>query len=93
MSIVNTWDWSKVRPLEESEEHNPLKCRNCNHEFEPFEHFVAGNDVCGEKVFMCESCFFDLALTRLGYREMQMDHNGMGYHGYPDNDDLGYWNE
>ena len=89
MSIVNTWDWSK----EESKERNLVKCKNCNHEFEPFEHFVFSNNVIGEEAFMCESCFFDLALTRLGYREVQMDNNGIDYHDYPNNDDCLDWNE
>ena len=93
MSIVNTWDWSTVRPAEETEERDPVKCKNCNHEFEPFEHFVSSNNVIGEKAFMCESCFFDLALTKFGYREVQMCSNGRDYHDYPDNNDLEYWNE
>ena len=54
-----------------------LRCNLCSYQFEPFEHFVVGND---NKECMCENCFFDLALLNLNCKSVQMDATGKDYH-------------
>lgn len=51
-------------------DHSVLRCSNCDHSFERFEHFVEY-----ENKPYCENCFFDIALEKLGAKSMQMDSN------------------
>lgn len=57
-----------------------MKCKECSHELEGCEHFVVHHKDNGEKTFMCETCFFDLALNELNYESVQMDSNGINYY-------------
>ena len=85
MSIVDTWDWDKLKPSEEIEE-DIIKCKFCNHEFVPFENFVVCSNDNGKEIFMCENCFFDFALSKLNCREAKMDYGGTDYYIRCDND-------
>lgn len=82
--------------LKEMTETEPLKiirCEFCNHKFEPLEHFVVGYEDDGEEVFMCETCFFDLALNKLNCKGVQMYWNGIDYHDLSDDDSEEEWDE
>lgn len=57
-----------------------MKCDICNHNFESFEHFVIVHKDGYNDAFMCENCFFDLALARLNCESVQMDYDGIHYH-------------
>lgn len=59
-----------------------MECKNCGHEFAPFEHFVKlelrFDDVlgCGKLEHLCKNCFFDYALKKLNAKSVQMDYTG-----------------
>lgn len=57
-----------------------MKCEVCGNKFEAFEHFVVVHKDGDSDVFMCEMCFFDLALARLNCESVQMDYDGINYH-------------
>lgn len=57
-----------------------MKCKICNYEFKAFEHFVIVHENFDGDAFMCENCFFDLALNRLNCESVQMDCDGIHYH-------------
>lgn len=46
-----------------------LECKNCGHQFEPFENFVRlelrFDDALGKLEYLCEQCFFEYALNEL----------------------------
>jgi hypothetical protein len=48
-----------------------MKCAKCNHEFERFEHYVRFN-----AMDLCEKCFWDIAVYRLGAEEKKIGFNG-----------------
>ena len=83
MSIVDTWDWDKLKLslTEDSKEEDKMRCEGCNHKFVPFNYFVIGHRIDNdEEFFMCEECFFNLALCELGFREAQMNHDATSYY-------------
>lgn len=49
-----------------------MRCETCGHKFQQFEHYVE-SILYKEK--MCENCFFDLALMKLGAKEKQMGYD------------------
>lgn len=57
-----------------------MECAVCGNKFEAFEHFVVVHKYDGKDEFMCENCFFDLALARLNCESVQMDYDGINYH-------------
>ena len=57
-----------------------MKCNKCSHEFERFEHFVLNKDKNGKVTFMCENCFFELALIKLNCESVKMDYKGTNYY-------------
>ena len=92
MSVVDTWDWGKLKITEEHEEES-LMCERCN-KFEPFENFVIGyDDYYNEEMVMCENCFFDFALHELGFKNVRMNHNGTDYYDPSDDDSEEEWDK
>lgn len=57
-----------------------IRCEFCNYKFEKFENFVVGHEEDGEEVFMCERCFFDLALNKLNCKSVKMDYTETKYY-------------
>ena len=57
-----------------------LECKNCGHQFEPFEQFVKlelrFEDALGKLEYLCEQCFFDYALNKLRATSVKNDHQG-----------------
>ena len=57
-----------------------LECKNCGHQFEPFEHFVKlelrFDDSLGKLEYLCENCFFDYALRKLRATPVKNDYRG-----------------
>lgn len=64
-----------------------MRCEFCNHKFDPCEHFVVGREDDGEEVFMCETCFFDLSLSKLNCKEFQMSCDGTNYYNLLDGEE------
>ena len=90
MSIVDTWGWDKLKLTEDSEKEE-IRCACCYHKFEPFEYFVVEYKDNDEELFMCENCFFDLALNNLGFIQLKMNHNGTDYYDPSDDDSEEKW--
>lgn len=56
-------------------ENSGMRCETCGHKFQQFEHYVE-SILYKEK--MCENCFFDFALAKLGAKEKQMGYEERG---------------
>lgn len=80
MSIVDTWDWDKLKLEDFKEEESTIRCECCGHKFGSFEYFVVVPRNDDEEFFMCEECFFSLAMHQLGCREVKMNHDGTDYY-------------
>lgn len=57
-----------------------MRCKVCNHKFERFTYFVVGHKDDGEEVYMCENCFFEIALRKLNCKSVKMDYNCENYY-------------
>ena len=91
MSIVDTWDWDKIKLSEDSYEENVIRCECCNRKFTPFEYFVTKSRDNDEDLFMCENCFFDMALDNLGFTGVKMNHDGTDFYDPSDDDSEEPW--
>lgn len=57
-----------------------LECKNCAHQFEPYEYFVKlelrFDDAPGKSEYLCEQCFFEYALAKLRATSVKTDCQG-----------------
>lgn len=47
-------------------------CENCKHTFGPFEPYIRIG-----KIYMCEQCFWEMALKKLNAKEVKNDYKGL----------------
>lgn len=57
-----------------------MRCKVCNHKFERFTYFVVGHEDDGKEMYMCENCFFELALNKLNCKSVKMDYDCKNYY-------------
>lgn len=56
-----------------------IRCKVCNREFERFAYLVVGRNSNDEEMYMCENCFFELALKKFNCKSVIMDDDCENY--------------